>query len=244
MTTTFSSRQTSYKIYFFSTAALGFVLMAFCYYQTLLSGLDTRWMVLAALTLMVASFTLKIPGLNSKISVADTFIMINLIFFGPAVGCITAALEAFAGSLRSSTVSRRLEFTLFNMGNGAICAYLSGLIYFQVLGSAPLCQAPTIAVADLLVAAVILALAYYLLNSGTVALMLALESRKGFCGIWRANFLLYSLNYFASAFGAALIALNGNLITLINLLAAGLVVTILYAAYRILHGKLAARIPA
>jgi uncharacterized membrane protein len=58
---------------------------------------------MAVLAGIVATFALKIPGINSKISVADIFIFINVIFFGPPAGCLSAAIEGLAGSIRCST---------------------------------------------------------------------------------------------------------------------------------------------
>ncbi len=239
-----NTRTISSRAYFLSTVMLGFALIGFCYHQVLSAGLDSRWMILAALTIMVAAFTLKIPGVNSKISVADTFILLNLIFFGPAIGCLTAALEAFGGSLRSSTVSRRLEFTLFNMANAAICTYVAGRVYFLALGGGPLVQNRTATLAGVLPAAVLMAAGYFLLNSGTVALMVALESSKNFIRIWKSSFLLYAANHFVSALGAAVIAMNGDLITPVSLLAAGFTAMAIYAAYRLIHGRIAAHLPA
>lgn len=218
--------------------------MATSCYRVFHQALDPRWLVLAVLTMLVAAFALKIPGINSKISVADTFILINLIVFGPAAGCITAALEALASSLRCATVSRRLEFALFNFGNGAICTYFSGLIYFLVLRNGPLYQNHEVTFTGLLPSAGVLALSYYLLNSGTVAIMVALESRRNIVRIWKENFLWCSINYFAGTLGAIFIATNGDLITSPNLIMAGLMVVTIYAVHRSVLGKLAAKMRA
>lgn len=98
---------------------------------------------------------------------------------------------------------------------------------------------PEVALAGLLPAAVILALSYYLLNSGTVALMLALESHKGVCRIWKENFLWHAINYFACTFGAVLITVHGSLITPLTLGAAVLVVMIIYVGCRNILGRIA-----
>lgn len=238
----FRSRQPAYLIYFFSTATLGFTLLALSCHQVLDRGMDSRWIAMAGLTLLVGSFTVKIPGTNLKVSVADTFVLINMILFGPAAGCITAALEAFAGSIRSSSRSRRWEFTVFNMGNCALCAYLSGSVFFRSLGSGPLSRGPAANLAGLFPSAVVLALCYYVLNSGTVAIMVALESRKSAYRVWKENFLWHPVNYLVCTLGALLISICGDLITAPALIALGLVVLTIYSAYRIVLGRLASEV--
>lgn len=239
MTSNPRSRSKAFLTYFFSTAVLGIVLIAVSCYQVSHTGIDFRWLILVALTGIAANATLKIPAINSKISVADTFVLTSMIFFGPAAGCIAAALEAFSGSIRGSTKARRLEFALFNIGNVAICAYLAGQMFFLVLGKGPLHHNPEMTLAGLFPAAVILALSYYLLNSATVALMVALESRKSACCIWKENFLWHAINYIACTFGAVLITVNGSLITPLTLAAAVLVVMTIYVGYRNVLGRIA-----
>ena len=229
-----------YWFYLYWTAWLGFIVVALSSYQVLSKGIDYRWAVLTALTIIVGSCTLKIPGVNSKISLGDTFVLMSLIIFGPAAGCIAAALEAFSGSIRCKTRTRRLEFIMFNTGNIATCAYISGLMYSFVQGRGPLHHDPGALFAGSLPAALVLALSYYLLNSGTVAIMVALESRKSVYRIWKENFLWQSVNYLACAFGAVLLSNNGDPVTPLVLAPAGLVVTIIYASYRTVLGKMAA----
>jgi len=240
MASTLRSRQPVYWIYYIATAMLGIAVISRSCFQVFSESMDYRWMILTALVLIVGSFTLKIPGTQSKISVADTFVLITMICFGPAAGCLTAMLEALAGSMRNATTARRWEFALYNASNVAICAYLSAQLYFLVLGRGPLLKDPGISLVGSFPAAVILALAYYLSNSGTVATMVALERKMNVYRIWRNHFVWHSVNYFACTFGAVLIAFNGSLMTPATMVAAGLVVTTIYAGYTNVLGKLAA----
>ncbi len=233
------SRSKAFLTCFFTTAVLGIVLIGISCYQISHMGVDYRWLILLALTGITANSTLKIPAINSKISVADTFVLTSMIFFGPAAGCIAAAIEAFSGSVRAATKARRLEFALFNVGNVAACAYLAGQTFFIVLGKGPLYHNPEMTLAGFFPAAVILALSYYLLNSGTVALMVALESHKSACRIWKENFLWHAINYIACTFAAVLITVNGSLITPLTLLAAVVVVTTINVGCRNILGRIA-----
>jgi hypothetical protein len=240
MTGTDGSRRKGYSAYFFSTAVVGSVLVAVSCYQVYREGIDLRWLLLAALTAISANAPLKIPGITSKISVADIFVLMSMIFFGPAAGCIMAAVEALSGSVRSATKARRLKFALFNIANLSLCAFVAGQIFFLVLGKGPLVHDPVTGFAGLFFAAVILALGYYLLNSGTVALMVSLDSGQNAYLIWKENFLWHAINYFACTFAAVLISVHGSLITPHTLLGAGLMVMTLYAGYRNILGRFTA----
>lgn len=240
MTGTDRPRRTGYSAYFFSTAVLGTLLIAVSCYQVCGEGIDFRWLVLTALTVISANATLKLPGIKSKISVADTFVLMSIIFFGPASGCITAAVEALSGSIRCATKVRRLKFALFNIGNVAMCAFVAGQMFFLVWSKGPLYRDSESGFAGLFPAAVILALGYYLLNSGTVALMVALDSHGSTYRIWKENFVWHAVNYFACTLAAVFISIHGSLISAPTLATAGLVVMTIYAGYKNHLGRLAA----
>jgi len=104
-----------------------------------------QWLILASLAVVAGFITVKIPGIKIKLSLADIFVFANTILFGPAAGCISAALEAFSGSIRCITRARRSEFIMFNTGNVATYAHLSWLVYCLVQGRG-LCYANIIRV--------------------------------------------------------------------------------------------------
>jgi hypothetical protein len=228
-----------YWVYLYSTAWTGFILIAVSLYGMFSTAIDYRWVVLTAMAVLVATRTLRIPGINSKLSIADIFVLTNIILFGPAAGCVSAALEGFIGSLRCATKARRLEYVMFNTGNVAICAFLSGLTCSMVQGMR-LNPQPATAFTGSFSAALVLALTYHLLNSVTVSMMLSVESHKGVYGIWKENFLWLVVNYLTCAFGAALLSHSGETVTPALLATVGIVVIVVYGSYRAVLGKLAA----
>jgi len=60
--------------------ALGIGTIAFSLYSVLSKAHGYQWLYLASLTVLTGAFTVKIPGIDSKISIAGTFIFTNLIF--------------------------------------------------------------------------------------------------------------------------------------------------------------------
>jgi diguanylate cyclase (GGDEF)-like protein/putative nucleotidyltransferase with HDIG domain len=172
-----------------------------------------QWLILASLTVITGSFTVRIPGVNSKVSVADTFIFTNIVLFGPAAGTITAALDGLAGSVRAKTTSRRLEFTLFNTANMALSAQLAGLAFYGVLGRGILSGVGQVRLRDVLIPMAILGLVHYIANAGTVAAVVALETRANYYRIWRECFLWTSIAYLSCASASVLIAVNADSIS-------------------------------
>ena len=54
-----------------------------------------RWLVLAVLTFLSGSATLKLPSLPATISVSETFVFTSVLLFGASAGTLTVALDAF-----------------------------------------------------------------------------------------------------------------------------------------------------
>jgi diguanylate cyclase (GGDEF)-like protein len=192
--------------YFCCIVFLGLGVLGFSAYQVVDGSVATQWLLLAFLTAASGSFTVPIPGVKSKISVAESFIFTNTILFGPAVGAITAALDGISGCLRSDRSLRHLQHALFNMASMAISAYLAGKTFFMLLGHGPLYGGPTLTLARILLPVGAMALVHYLTNTLSVAWIIALETRRGLYHVWRERFLWTSVTYFAGASAASLIA--------------------------------------
>ncbi len=226
-------RHPLYQYYLWGVVGLGALAIAHCCWQMMRDGgLTYQWVILASLTMLTGTFTVKIPGVNSKISVADTFVFTNLIMFGPYVGGVTAALDGFTGSIRANTSSRRLQYTAFNTSAMAVSAFLAGKVFFALLGQAPLVMAPQVTLQQALLPAAVLAVVHYLTNSTSVAVIVALDSRRRVFKIWRESFLWTSITYFTCATIAALISVNLNAPTLLALGWVLPVLIVIYFSYR------------
>ena len=67
-----------------------------------------EWLVLAVLTLLTGSFTVKLPSLPAKLSVSEAFVFASALLFGPSAGTVTVVLDALVisfwmKSVRTST---------------------------------------------------------------------------------------------------------------------------------------------
>jgi diguanylate cyclase (GGDEF)-like protein/putative nucleotidyltransferase with HDIG domain len=170
-------------------------------------------MILAFLAIITGRLHIKIPTVNSNISIGDTFIFTNLVLFGPAAGVITAMLDGLSGSLRPQMSARRVLYACFNCALMSTAAFIGGRIFFGILGRGPLYLAAPIGFQQLIYPLGVLALTHYLLNSGGVAAVVALEQGKDIYRIWRESFLWTSITYFAGAAFAGGIAANVRSVT-------------------------------
>jgi len=204
---------TGSRVYFRLIVALGSAVLAFSLYQVSAGRVSYFWLILASLTALSGGFTVPIPGVPSKISVAESFIFTNLILFGPAAGALTAALDGFLSFLHPRKKSRQLQYSAFNMASLALSAYLAGSLFFLLAGRGPVFQPPPASLRQLFLPALLMALLHYLANTGSVALIIALENHNPFLPVWLDRFRWTSVTYFAGASAATLIAANAHRLT-------------------------------
>ncbi len=208
--------------------ALGAVLIGLSLYRAAFGGISYQWMLLAYLTVITGSFTIAIPGVNSKLSVSDTFVFINIILFGTAAGVLTAALDGIIGSFRCRTTARRKWTIPFNTAVLAICAFAAGETFFKIFKEGPLSQRGSISLMELLLPLAASASIYFFCNSVTAAMVVALVHRDSTLRILRAAYLKTFIFLGASALVGSLLAFAIRSITPLMLL---IVVSVLVATY-------------
>ncbi len=221
--------------YFVVTLGLGFILLLLI--DVLEESTSPQWLIVASLTVCAGFVTVSIPGIKIKVTIADTFVFVNTILFGPVVGGITAALDGLAGSLRCKTKSRRLEFTLFNMAAMALAAYLAGEVFFRILDHGPLHQGEKVNLGSMFLPALALAVAYYILNALGVSFIVALQARVSVWQVWRENLVWSLATYIACAFGAVFVAAGILAITPSFVLAILLLLAAVYVTCKASAGR-------
>jgi signal transduction histidine kinase len=202
------SRHLLYYPYMYLIIILGFVSLALSCHRIFTAPAGYQWMMLAAAAGITGFYCVKIPAANSKISIGDSLVFTNLILFGIPAGVLTQAIDSFSASLRARTRARRLQYLLFNVAATSLSAYISGIIFFSILRSRPLAQVPVKNIGELFVPLGILAIVHYLINSGSVSLIVALEKRKSAFTLWKDSFLWSSVTYFIGATAAGTVALT------------------------------------
>jgi putative nucleotidyltransferase with HDIG domain len=159
------------------------------------------WIAFSLLTFATGFFTLKIPSIDSLMSVSEVFAFSCVLLFGPEMGALTVAVD---GLLLSYRAKHSAAQTIFNFGNLTLSVWLSGRLFFAAAGVAPLFSALSTS-SELLLPLVLMVATYFSLNSGLTATVIAIESRQAPAKVWREHFMPLAPTYAAGASVALLL---------------------------------------
>ena len=221
-----------YPIYLYLVEALGLGIIALSWYLLYRQGTGFEWVLLAVLAVLSGSLTVKIPGINSKVSVADAFIFANIVLYGPAVGAITAILDGLMVPNKSKSFKRKLHYKLFNVGVMALSAFVGGQALSLLYGRVSPHVGPLPTLSQLFPPLIILATVYYLVNTGCVAAVVALEAKKNVYETWRDRFRWIAINYYTAALISGLLAFDRSSITPTVLACIGVILLVIHLSDR------------
>ena len=195
-----------------------------------------EWMVLAALTLLTGSFTVKIPGLLARISVSDAFVFTSVLAFGPSVATVIVAIDSIVATFWMRPEHRSILRSLFNLASVALSIWVASNAFYWLAGTPP---GENLPLSQLVVPLFALAALYFLINSWLVAFALSFEKNINVVGLWWENFPWLSLNYFGGVSVAALLVSHSSSIDLntVGIILPLLVIT--YLTYRTSLARLA-----
>jgi putative nucleotidyltransferase with HDIG domain len=162
-------------------------------------------MILAALTLLTGSFSVKVPSLAARISVSDAFVFISVLLFGPAPATVIAALDCFVATLWLNKESRSVVRSLFNLSAVAVAIWVASQEFFWLVGVHAGDVGHLFPLEKHLWPLFALASSYFLLNSWLIAIALAFEQRANLFKLWWHNFPWFGLNYFGGISVAVLL---------------------------------------
>ena len=190
--------------YVAAVASLGIVLVGHSIGVLSSHQLGFQWFVLAGLTLLSGSFTIRVPTIPARISVSETFVFAAGMLFGPAAATVLVVLDSLIISLWQPKSSRSSLRVLFNLSAPAVAIWVATHVFFLVAGITPLHQAPK-PILSLLFPLLAMAVVYFLLNSWLIAAAVGFEKHTSAILVWRQNFLWLSVNFFSGASMAALL---------------------------------------
>lgn len=208
-------------------ATIGVAIVAFSAYTLPLTPIDRRFLILSLAMLIGSRITIEIPRAKGHISVSDTFVFLALLLFGGQAAVLLAAIEAVASSRR---FSKKPSVAVFNAGVMACSTGATAAVVHFGFGSV-LNLSQTYS-PNLIIALCAMALVQYVLNSGLVAISVALKLDQPLWFTWRTNFLWTSITYFAGASAAAIVAQLINQIGFYAFLALVPIIAIIYLTYR------------
>jgi putative nucleotidyltransferase with HDIG domain len=171
---------------------------------TLLRGtVPAEWVLFAVLTVLSGTLTVKIPSIQSRFSLAEVFGLASVLLFGPEVGAVILALDGLRISVAWKMNRQQTAFNITNLG---LSIWLSGQLFFLVSGTGPLFQSAPPG-ASIVLSLAVLATAYFLVNSGLTAAVIALAGGKAPTAVWVEHYWPLFPSYLAGASVALLLVL-------------------------------------
>ena len=201
---TFSTLRTAAQVYVCIVVLLGFATLFQSIASLYSNPIQPGWLVLAALTLLTGSFTIKVPSITARLSVSETFVFASVLLFGRSAGTLTVVLEKLIIQLWIRGEGRSAYRALFNIAAPAVSIWTSATVFFAISGIQPYSSNET-PIAALFAPLAVLTVTYFLSNSWLVAIALGLERRQSAVQLWWRNFTWLSVNYFSGASVAAVI---------------------------------------
>jgi len=227
MSQQFRSLSAPGRAYVTVVSAIGLTIAVGSLAQVFVQKVNVQWLILAALTLLTGSFTVRIPKINARLSVSDTFVFASVLLFGPAAGTITVLIDALIISLRLGHASREPFRVIFNLSLAALSTWVAAQVFFLVSGIQPYSIEHT-PLGQILIPLFLFTLTYFLVNSWLVTFALALEQNRPPYPIWRDNFRWLGVNYFGGASVAGLLVTYTREIDFTTL---GIIVPLLLISY-------------
>src|SRR5215216_3768695 len=111
--------------YVWTVIVAGVVVLCASIYQLFVEPIGNEWFILAALTLISGSATVRLPSSSASISISETFVFTAVLLYGPAAGTVIVALDGLVGSFWLSKRNPELHRALFNMSAPAVSAWIS-----------------------------------------------------------------------------------------------------------------------
>lgn len=207
----FGALPRSARIYVTCVALAGACTAIHAFYQLISQRPKWDWTILAVLTLVSGSATVRLPALPATFSVSETFVVTSVLLFGPAAGTLTVALDALVISCWAYYRKGQPFYkSIFNVCALPLSVWIASHLFFALAGISPLgLSSPdptqTFPIKNILLPLLVFTVTYFSLNSGIIALAISLEKQLSPIRIWRDNFVWLSLNYFGGASVAVLL---------------------------------------
>lgn len=213
--------------------AVGAAVLAHSLHALLFRGESVAWVLLVGLAAVTGSCMIKLPRIETRLSLSDTLLFLVVLVLGPACATVAAAVDGLAASLRFNR--RDALFTsrmAFNAAVTAISMWLPAQA-FLALGGQNRAFGAALDLPMAILPFVVLVGGYSLLNTGAIALVLALKARVRVAIVWRENFAWVWITHAWSGLLATAIAVYIPHINAFSLLLVLIVGLVGYATVRV-----------
>jgi len=207
--------------------ACGVAVTGYAVFGVIAEPVPKQWLILAALTLLTGSFSIKLPAVEARFSVSDAFVFASVLLFGPSPATVIVAIDCLVISLWRHR-SRSILRLLFNVFAVALSIWISSQGFYWIIGAAPGDLNALLPLERRLWPLFGLAAFYFLLNTWLVAFALAFEKRENAFVLWQRNFQWFALNYFG---GISIAAMLVSYTRSVDLSAIAIILPILLITY-------------
>jgi putative nucleotidyltransferase with HDIG domain len=217
------------RIYIAAVLTAGIATLVHSGFSLLMTPPEPHWLVLAILTILAGSFSIKLPSITARFSVSDAFVFASVLSFGGNVASVIVALDTLILTNWRHSSDRAPLRVLFNMSAGTLAIWSSSQFFAILL---PDVQASGVPLNQLVGPVLGLAVSYFAFNSGLIALAVGFEQRSSPFVIWRDNFAWLILNYIGGASVALLLVTYASALDLSILGAIVPLLIIIYLTFR------------
>src|SRR4051812_11267392 len=171
------------KAYIAIVVAAGTLAVGHSLYELYSYPFSIQWFVLALLTVLTGSFSVKVSSINAYISVSETFVLASVLLFGTSAGTIIVLLECLVILLWMKPTKTQAHRVLFNMAAPTVAIWTSGTLFYSLSGI-PLYSKVATPLPQLFLPLLAFTTVYFLLNSWLVAIAVGLEHHKSPVSLW------------------------------------------------------------
>jgi diguanylate cyclase (GGDEF)-like protein/putative nucleotidyltransferase with HDIG domain len=181
----------------------GALALVYSIYRLYVEPVRPDWMLaLTAVLLLSSRMEVKLPGVRSKMTLTDTFIYTGILILNPWAATVLGSIDGLATSFQSARSIRTIGLNMAAMnlavlGASQLAVKLFGPLDALVYDPARFDQ--------LALALAVMALVIYIINTGIVAVALAIHRQKNVVRVWLDNYLWTSVAYFVAMIAAGVI---------------------------------------
>ena len=137
-TTRFRDLSTTTRTYIGVVVLAGAAAVFQSFYDLSVHWPGWTWTILALLTLVSGSATVRLPSLPAAVSVSETFVFTSVLLFGASAGTLTVALDALIISFWSYRKDQYGYKIIFNVCAVPLTLWLTSHLYFAISPYGPL----------------------------------------------------------------------------------------------------------
>ena len=200
-----SSRST--LAYVTAVGSIGTAVILYSLWQVVATPVDWHWLLLAALTVAGSAAVLRLQSVPVSFSIGEIFTFSALLLFGPSAGTLTVAIDCVVISIKLSQRGLAWQRWVLNVTAPPLGMWLAGHLLFAVVDVNKYLHAELL-FSELVLPLSIAALLYFVLDTGMVAVAIAIEERKSAWRVWREHFTHLWLTFLVGAHAAGLIVIS------------------------------------